>query len=1074
MPRLNPNIRAGFQPIAGYTLRRRLGAGGYGEVWLADAPGGLQKAIKFIFGSADQSQAAGELRSLQRIRQVHHPFILSLERIEIVDSQVIIVTELAESSLLDCFMKHKHRGAPGVARATLLEYLRDTSDALDFLAQKHGLQHLDVKPGNLLLIADRIKVADFGLIKDLQDKSQSLVSGLTPTYSAPEVFDGRPDFRSDQYSLAIVYMEMLTGELPFTGRTTGELARQHISMPPDLEALPPADRPFVARALSKNPLDRYPTCRAFIDQLLKTRAAALPQLSERTPKSKTPTAVTSDSHRNATPTQGPNTCEISARTKIRPAIDPTSLPESWGSPYCLFIGAGKQGNQALCKLFEMSANAAEERLNVDDHAWLAIDTNMDELTDITFGDHACLPSSFAVQIPLHKPSKYRDSSQTSRFQAISRRWLYNIPRTLQTEGVRPLAVLAYLEYYHVIRNRLTHELRRLCEACDNDSACTEPVRIYIFASLHGGTGGGLFSELGLLVRDIMSDLGYRNYRLTATLCASMVTGSSGILPAAAGIAGLSELTQLMQGNHEILLAGDPTKSVAARPFDWVTLVDGGMYGIAEDAHQCALQMAQTAWLDSRTMLSNVLVDSRLESENGDWLRTASSCQLGPTECADHKTIAQCCCDYALYSAGAYLRTVKSRSMESNGSKDTSHDSRGSMVAPLPEQTCNEYATRLLEELGFVTYKSLFSNLGTDNHDEETLSRWVRRLSDSESLRAEQLADDLRIWCQAVQRWVTSRVYTWKQIEQIQLNAIEYIVAFSQDEAEELVEQFAPFTKLLAPPDMMRESVREYLTHFVSACADVLRKFQRSGQALAASFAEVSKELRSNACYEIDSHKFRTAILDPQIQILVGRVDSRLEAYLHVQAQQAASCLLDDNSRPVGEAFTLETLLDAAQQCIQDTVKELGIDTQPEDVDQASQKKLTLSDIGDFLPGLIASGGEFYRFVFSTPDQISNVQQALEESQQLENTTVLPCLGNGFYLLCDANQLNLPQIISTLWRPNNSTFQLAERLRTRIDIDWTPAHTLLEAYHSPISVNLLTSATSHTQDIPCNQSPMPGT
>lgn len=159
---------SGFEPIPGYVLRQKLGAGGYGEVWLADAPGGLKKAIKFVFGSLDDTRAASELKALQRIRQVNHPFLLSLERIEILEGQLIIVTELADGSLCDQFTKCRTNGLVGIPRDQLLDYLRDAADALDFLCQKHDLQHLDVKPANMLLVADRVKVADFGLVKDVQ------------------------------------------------------------------------------------------------------------------------------------------------------------------------------------------------------------------------------------------------------------------------------------------------------------------------------------------------------------------------------------------------------------------------------------------------------------------------------------------------------------------------------------------------------------------------------------------------------------------------------------------------------------------------------------------------------------------------------------------------------------------------------------------------------------------------------------------------------------------------------------------------------------------------------------------
>src|SRR5580704_2107030 len=93
------------EPIPGYLVRERLGAGGYGEVWKADAPGGLSKAVKIIFGSHDDERAAREPAALNRIKQVRHPFLLSLERIERVDNHLVIVSELATSSLKQEFDK---------------------------------------------------------------------------------------------------------------------------------------------------------------------------------------------------------------------------------------------------------------------------------------------------------------------------------------------------------------------------------------------------------------------------------------------------------------------------------------------------------------------------------------------------------------------------------------------------------------------------------------------------------------------------------------------------------------------------------------------------------------------------------------------------------------------------------------------------------------------------------------------------------------------------------------------------------------------------------------------------------
>ena len=216
-----------------------------------------------------------EMKAMERIKDVRHPFVLSLERFEVVDGRLRILTELADLSLEQRASNVAPKVCPAFPRDELLRYMADAAEALDYLAERHGLQHLDIKPANLLISGDHVKVADFGLVKELASRTQnSMVAGMTPTYSSPEMFDDAPSPQSDQYSLAIVYQEMLTGVLPFPGRTAAQLANQHLRSQPQLDGTVRNRSAAVARALAKNPAERFPSCRAFV-QASSTRPIRL-------------------------------------------------------------------------------------------------------------------------------------------------------------------------------------------------------------------------------------------------------------------------------------------------------------------------------------------------------------------------------------------------------------------------------------------------------------------------------------------------------------------------------------------------------------------------------------------------------------------------------------------------------------------------------------------------------------------------------------------------------------------------------------------------------------------------------
>ncbi len=270
----------GAEPLPGYRLIEPLGSGGFGEVWKCEAPGGLFKAVKFVGGDPNSGGglAAQEREAIERIKRIRHPFLLSLERVEVLDGVLVLVMELADRNLQSVLFDYQRQGQPGVPREQLLRFLREAAEALDVINFEHGLQHLDVKPHNLFLVSNHIKVADFGLVHRLPG-ADTVSSGLhngggTPLYAAPETLQGSLSRHSDQYSLAIVYQQLLTGTVPFWSANPYQLLMMHVAGAPDLSALPHADRPLITRALAKAPEHRFPSCMDFVRALAQVTDAS--------------------------------------------------------------------------------------------------------------------------------------------------------------------------------------------------------------------------------------------------------------------------------------------------------------------------------------------------------------------------------------------------------------------------------------------------------------------------------------------------------------------------------------------------------------------------------------------------------------------------------------------------------------------------------------------------------------------------------------------------------------------------------------------------------------------------------
>jgi len=259
----------------GYRKIKRIGAGSFGEVWRAEAPGGIAAAIKVINRPIETDEAQRELQALERIKNLSHPFLLQTTSFWPLEDRLYIAMELADGSLRDRLKQCRGNDPPGIPLPELLRYFRESAEALDYLHQEH-VQHRDIKPENILIHKKHAKVADFGLARMLE--SQRMVSASssgTPAYMAPEVWRGKVSPHSDQYSLAATYAELRLDRSLFASRDMLEIMLSHVERQPDLDPLPAAEQAVVLKALAKDPDQRYGSCMEFVDALEVALASEL-------------------------------------------------------------------------------------------------------------------------------------------------------------------------------------------------------------------------------------------------------------------------------------------------------------------------------------------------------------------------------------------------------------------------------------------------------------------------------------------------------------------------------------------------------------------------------------------------------------------------------------------------------------------------------------------------------------------------------------------------------------------------------------------------------------------------------
>src|SRR4051794_21059451 len=269
--------------IGRYKIVRELGRGAMGVVYHAIDPNiGRPVAIKTIHLGSRKPEEQERLRErlFREARSagiLSHPGIVTIYDVEQQGELAYIAMEFVDGPTLD----HVLSEPMPIAQAKLLGILAQTAAALDYAHQK-GIVHRDIKPANVMIAANgAAKITDFGIAKITSSDQLTMTGAIvgTPHYMSPEQVQGHPvDGRSDQFSLAVIAYEALTGEKPYTGEHLTTVVYKIVTEEP---AAPHRINPSLSgpietvlrKALAKKPDARFRGCQEFIEALEKACAA---------------------------------------------------------------------------------------------------------------------------------------------------------------------------------------------------------------------------------------------------------------------------------------------------------------------------------------------------------------------------------------------------------------------------------------------------------------------------------------------------------------------------------------------------------------------------------------------------------------------------------------------------------------------------------------------------------------------------------------------------------------------------------------------------------------------------------
>ncbi len=251
-PRTNPGasrytFTSGSRPLDGYTIKRAIGRGGFGEVYYATSDAGKEVALKLITRNVEV-----ERRGVAQCMNLKCQNLLSILDLRTNDSgeTFVIMEYVSGPSLATVLAQHPN----GMPEPEIRAWLKGIIEGVEYL-HDHGVVHRDLKPANMFIEEGVVKIGDYGLAKMISPEKGSNHSESIGTchYMAPEISTGRYSKAVDIYAIGVMLYEMITGRVPFEGESVGEVLMKHLTSRPDLTPIPAPYRAIVEKALAKDP-----------------------------------------------------------------------------------------------------------------------------------------------------------------------------------------------------------------------------------------------------------------------------------------------------------------------------------------------------------------------------------------------------------------------------------------------------------------------------------------------------------------------------------------------------------------------------------------------------------------------------------------------------------------------------------------------------------------------------------------------------------------------------------------------------------------------------------------------------